>query len=75
MTGFFPGFAAQRIKTSGADLNLVTGGSGPPLLLRHGYPQTHLMAQARAALGRRVHRRRPRSARLWRQLQAPRRSR
>src|SRR5207247_10574520 len=43
MTDFFPGFARRRIATSGADINLVTGGSGPPLLLLHGYPQTHLM--------------------------------
>ena len=43
MTDFFPGFARRRIETSGATINLVTGGSGPPLLLLHGYPQTHLM--------------------------------
>ena len=43
MTDFFPGFALRRITTSGADISLVTGGSGPPLLLLHGYPQTHLM--------------------------------
>ena len=43
MTDFFPGFAQHRIETSGAEINLVTGGSGPPLLLLHGYPQTHLM--------------------------------
>jgi len=43
MTDFFPGFARRRIATSGAEINLVTGGSGPPLLLLHGYPQTHLM--------------------------------
>jgi haloacetate dehalogenase len=43
MTDFFPGFAPRRIETSGATINLVTGGSGPPLLLLHGYPQTHLM--------------------------------
>src|SRR5439155_4979078 len=43
MTGFFPGFEHRRIATSGADINLVTGGGGPPLLLLHGYPQTHLM--------------------------------
>ena len=43
MTEFFPGFERRRIETSGANINLVTGGSGPPLLLLHGYPQTHLM--------------------------------
>jgi len=43
MTNFFPGFEDRRIETSGASINLVTGGSGPPLLLLHGYPQTHLM--------------------------------
>jgi haloacetate dehalogenase len=43
MTDFFPGFEPRRIATSGAEINLVTGGGGPPLLLLHGYPQTHLM--------------------------------
>jgi haloacetate dehalogenase len=43
MTDFFPGFERSRTETSGASINLVTGGSGPPLLLLHGYPQTHLM--------------------------------
>ena len=43
MTDFFPGFEPRRIKTSGAEINLVTGGNGPPLLLLHGYPQTHLL--------------------------------
>src|SRR5271166_1143848 len=43
MAAFFPGFERRRIDTSGASINLVTGGSGPPLLLLHGYPQTHLM--------------------------------
>jgi haloacetate dehalogenase len=43
MTDFFPGFERRRIETSGASINLVTGGSGPPLLLLHGYPQTHVM--------------------------------
>ncbi|MGB7541479.1 MAG: alpha/beta fold hydrolase, partial [Burkholderiales bacterium] len=37
----FPGFETRRIGTSGADINLVRGGEGPPLLLLHGYPQTH----------------------------------
>jgi haloacetate dehalogenase len=43
MSKFFPGFAQRRIATSGAEINLVTGGKGPPLLLLHGYPQTHLL--------------------------------
>ena len=43
MADFFPDFTQRRIETSGASINLVTGGSGPPLLLIHGYPQTHIM--------------------------------
>src|SRR5438874_4416476 len=39
----FPGFEPRRISTSGAEINLVIGGRGPPLLLLHGYPQTHAM--------------------------------
>ena len=39
---FFPGFTAARVKTSGAEINLVHAGSGPPLLLLHGAPQTHI---------------------------------
>jgi haloacetate dehalogenase len=37
----FPGFKRQRIRTRGAAINFVRGGIGPPLLLLHGYPQTH----------------------------------
>lgn len=40
---FAKGFKKTTIKTSGAVINLVHGGSGRPLLLLHGYPQTHLM--------------------------------
>ena len=36
-------FESRRIKTSGAEIAVWTAGSGPPLLLLHGYPQTHLM--------------------------------
>jgi haloacetate dehalogenase len=42
MPDLFPGFAERRIKTEGAEIFLRTGGSGPPLLLLHGYPQTHV---------------------------------
>jgi haloacetate dehalogenase len=41
-TDFFPGFKRASAKTSGATINFVTAGSGPPLLLLHGYPQTHI---------------------------------
>ena len=43
MSSLFPGFTQRRIKTSGATINLRVGGEGPPLLLLHGYPQTHAM--------------------------------
>jgi haloacetate dehalogenase len=39
----FPGFAAHRIRTSGATIKLACGGHGDPVLLLHGYPQTHAM--------------------------------
>jgi haloacetate dehalogenase len=45
-SALFPGFAARRVRTAGADIHCVTGGSGPPLLLLHGYPQTHAMWHA-----------------------------
>lgn len=38
----FPGFETRTIETSGAEIFLRLGGSGPPLLLLHGYPQTHV---------------------------------
>lgn len=37
----FEGFTRRRVATGGAEINLVIGGSGPPLLLLHGFPQTH----------------------------------
>ncbi|MEZ5856800.1 MAG: alpha/beta hydrolase [Hyphomicrobiaceae bacterium] len=37
----FPGFAEHRIDTGDARIFARVGGSGPPLLLLHGYPQTH----------------------------------
>jgi len=37
----FPGFTTHRIRTSGTEIRCVVGGDGPPVLLLHGYPQTH----------------------------------
>jgi haloacetate dehalogenase len=39
----FEGFALERIDTGEAVLRVRHGGSGPPLLLLHGHPQTHVM--------------------------------
>jgi len=39
---FFPGFQRRTIETSGTTINAVVGGDGPPVLLLHGYPQTHV---------------------------------
>ena len=39
----FEGFDELRISTSGAEIFCRTGGEGPPLLLLHGYPQTHVL--------------------------------
>ncbi|MSP67339.1 MAG: alpha/beta hydrolase [Alphaproteobacteria bacterium] len=40
---FFPGFEQRRVQASATEINLVIGGKGPPLLLLHGYPQTHVL--------------------------------
>ncbi len=42
-SNLFPGFRRATIDAEGVAVNLVTGGSGPPLLLLHGYPQTHAL--------------------------------
>lgn len=39
----FEGFEHRRIEANGITVNLRTGGSGPPLLLLHGNPLTHVM--------------------------------
>ena len=37
----FPGFKTRRLAGEGADLFCRIGGEGQPLVLLHGYPQTH----------------------------------
>ena len=39
----FDGFELTRIDTGEAEIRVRHGGSGPPLLLLHGHPQTHVM--------------------------------
>ncbi|MFM9942288.1 MAG: alpha/beta fold hydrolase [Hyphomicrobiaceae bacterium] len=40
---FFPGFTSRHLSTGDTDIFARIGGSGPALLLLHGYPQTHVM--------------------------------
>ncbi len=46
----FEGFERKRITVGEAEINLVHGGDGPPLLLLHGYPQSHVVWHAVAPL-------------------------
>ena len=39
----FPGFEIRDLRTSAATIHCLRKGSGPPLLLLHGYPQTHVI--------------------------------
>src|SRR3954469_1344054 len=39
----FPGFTTRQVRANGITVNVCCGGPGPPLLLLHGYPQTHAM--------------------------------
>jgi haloacetate dehalogenase len=51
---FFPNFTLEHVRVSGGTIRLRRGGSGPPLLMLHGNPQTHVMWHAVApALARR----------------------
>ena len=36
-------FTYRRVDADGVGINVAVGGSGSPVLLLHGYPQTHLM--------------------------------
>ncbi len=39
----FPGFEVSDVPTAGVTIHCLRKGSGPPLLLLHGYPQTHVI--------------------------------
>jgi haloacetate dehalogenase len=43
VTGPLAGFEYLRLPGDGVTLNAARAGAGPPLLLLHGYPQTHAM--------------------------------
>ncbi len=43
---FFAGFELTNVNVTGGSMRLRHGGSGPPLLLLHGNPQTHAMWHA-----------------------------
>jgi haloacetate dehalogenase len=38
----FDGFETRTVETDSTHINVRIGGEGPPLLLLHGYPQTHV---------------------------------
>ena len=39
---FLPGFTVSKVKTTGTTIHVVKGGQGPPLLLLHGAPMSHI---------------------------------
>jgi haloacetate dehalogenase len=39
----FEGFATSRVDAGEVEIHVRHGGKGPPLLLLHGYPETHVM--------------------------------
>jgi haloacetate dehalogenase len=46
VTTFLQGFERRRLRVGEIEINCVVGGAGPPVLLLHGYPQTHAMWHA-----------------------------
>jgi haloacetate dehalogenase len=46
----FEGFAEHELPTDRGTIHARVGGDGPPLLLLHGYPETHVMWHAAAPL-------------------------
>ena len=49
VAALFPGFKHIDMRTKGAIIRLRHGGSGPPLLMLHGHPNTHVLWYAVAA--------------------------
>ena len=43
MSALLPGFEYRRVDVDGVAVNCASSGSGPPVLMLHGYPQNHLM--------------------------------
>src|SRR3712207_9399080 len=48
----FEALRLSRVTVGGVTLRVRDGGSGPPLLLLHGYPETHLAWGLVAEIGR-----------------------
>ncbi|MEJ6388180.1 alpha/beta fold hydrolase [Gymnodinialimonas ulvae] len=42
-SAFLDGFELCRVAVAGVELNVAVGGDGPPILLLHGHPQTHVV--------------------------------
>src|SRR5271157_4130028 len=42
MTDLLPGFESRRVPAMGIEIACRIAGNGPPLLMLHGYPQTHV---------------------------------
>src|ERR1700693_1164389 len=56
VAALFPGFKHLDMRTKGAVIRVRHGGSGPPLLMLHGYPNNHVLWYAVAArLAQRYH--------------------
>jgi haloacetate dehalogenase len=53
--GMFEGFRSRTVETSGTRIYLRVGGEGSPVLLLHGYPQTHAMWHRVAPVLARTH--------------------
>ena len=50
MTPQIPGFDLDDVPLAAGRLRVAAGGAGPPVLLLHGFPQTHLAWRAVAPL-------------------------